>query len=183
LVATTNRDLMQMVREGKFREDLYYRLNVMPLVLPPLRRRPKDIESLARFFVEVSCHLNGKKPKSLTESAILKLKAWKWPGNVRELENVVERSVLMAANDEINDVEILIEGMSGEMSESMGNLEADPALQAGMTISEAERRLIMKTLEHTKQNRTRAAVLLGISIRTLRNKLHEYGQETDQQVG
>jgi two-component system response regulator FlrC len=167
LIATSNRDLPQMIKEGKFREDLYYRLNVVPLHVAPLRRRPRDIELLARFFTEVSSHINGKAPKSLSEEALLKMKQWNWPGNVRELENVVERSVILSANPLMSADDILITGFEAKAPEW--------DLSAGMTISEAERRLIMKTLEHTAQNRTQAARLLGISIRTLRNKLHEYG--------
>ena len=102
IVATTNRDLPQMIREGKFREDLYYRLNVVPMTIPALRKRPKDIELLARFFTEVSSHLNGKAPKALSEESILKLKQWNWPGNVRELENVIERAVLLTLADLAN---------------------------------------------------------------------------------
>lgn len=167
IVATTNRDLPQMIREGKFREDLYYRLNVVPFNVPSLRKRPKDIELLARFFTEVSSHLNGKAPKALAEEALLKMKQWNWPGNVRELENVIERSVLMSTAPVLGADDILISGFEPKAPEW--------DLPAGITISEAERRLIMKTLEHTAQNRTQAARLLGISIRTLRNKLHEYG--------
>lgn len=169
LIATTNRDLHSMVRTGQFREDLFYRLNVIPLRVPPLRERPRDIEQLGRFFVEVSSHLNGKAPKSLSSEAVLKLRQWNWPGNVRELENVVERAVLMSAGVEIQADEIAIQGFAPR------ELASQADFSPGMTISEAERRLIMKTLEHTGQNRTKAATLLGISIRTLRNKLHEYG--------
>jgi two-component system response regulator FlrC len=170
LIATTNRDLKTMVREGQFREDLYYRLNVIPLMIPPLRERPSDIDRLARFFIQVSSHLNGKSPRRLSDEAMKKLKMHSWPGNVRELENVIERSVLMTAaeaNEILGENEMLIEGFTP--------VGRDTEFGAGMTISEAERRLIMKTLEHTGQNRTQAAKLLGISIRTLRNKLHEYG--------
>lgn len=167
IVATTSRDLPQLIREGKFREDLYYRLNVVPFNVPALRKRPKDIELLARFFTEVSSHLNGKAPKALAEEALLKMKQWNWPGNVRELENVIERSVLMSTSASLGADDILIQGFEPKAPEW--------DLPAGITISEAERRLIMKTLEHTAQNRTQAARLLGISIRTLRNKLHEYG--------
>jgi two-component system response regulator FlrC len=167
LIATSNRDLPQMIREGKFREDLYYRLNVVPLHVAPLRKRPKDIELLSRFFTEVSSHLNGKAPKSLSEEAILKMKQWNWPGNVRELENVIERSVILSQQPVLSPDDILISGFEVKAPEW--------DLSAGLTIAEAERRLIMKTLEHTAQNRTQAARLLGISIRTLRNKLHEYG--------
>jgi transcriptional regulator with PAS, ATPase and Fis domain len=167
LIATSNRDIPQMIKEGKFREDLYYRLNVVPLHVAPLRKRPRDIELLARFFTEVSSHINGKAPKSLSEEALLKMKQWNWPGNVRELENVIERSVILSAHPVLQPDDILIAGFEVKAPEW--------DLSPGMTISEAERRLIMKTLEHTLQNRTQAARLLGISIRTLRNKLHEYG--------
>ena len=171
LIATTNRDLEEMVRAGRFREDLYYRLNVIPMHVPPLRARPRDIEMLARFFVEVSVHLNGKGPKRITDEAMKRIVEWKWPGNVRELENVIERAVLISSGSDILAGDVSIKAQSVLTAEA-----ADaPSLKPGMTISEAEKRLIMKTLEHTKQNRTRAAQMLGISIRTLRNKLHEYG--------
>lgn len=173
LIATTNRDLQQLVREGKFREDLFYRLNVIPLMVPALRARPDDIELLARFFVEVSAHLNGKAAKQLAPCAIKKLLEWRWPGNVRELENVIERAVLMSAGSQIGAPDVAIAGFE-ERPFAPTAEKADGALVPGMTISEAERRLILKTLEHTRQNRTQAATLLGISIRTLRNKLHEY---------
>lgn len=170
LVATTNRDLQSMVSAGTFREDLYYRLNVIPLSVPPLRSRPADIELLARFFVDVSAHLNNKSPKRLNVKAVDKLMAWRWPGNVRELENVIERAVLTSSDEQIFPEDISIAGFD---EQSIGH---EVEFKVGITISEAEKRLIMKTLAHTKQNRTRAAELLGISIRTLRNKLHEYNE-------
>lgn len=167
LVATTNRDLQAMVRAGQFREDLFYRLNVIPLVVPPLKQRPRDVELLARFFLEVSSHMNGRRPMRLSEEALQKLRQWSWPGNVRELENVIERSVLFTKGDVISVDEIFINGFKP--------VEPDFGFVPGTTVAEAERQLILKTLEHTNQNRTQAARLLGISIRTLRNKLHEYG--------
>lgn len=170
LVATTNRDLQAMVRAGSFREDLYYRLNVIPLNVPPLKRRPQDIRLLSRFFLEVSSHMNGKKPMRLSEEAMQKLLQWNWPGNVRELENVIERSVLFSQSDLIQADEIFINGFQPS--------EPDVGLAPGTTVAEAERLLIMKTLDYTNQNRTQAARLLGISIRTLRNKLREYGAAT-----
>jgi len=175
LIATTNRDLSQMVASGLFREDLYYRINVIPLTIPALRVRPKDIEQLAHFFMNVSCHMNGglmgERSKTLSQSAVLKLKAWSWPGNVRELENTIERSVLMAKSDILQDEDIMIDGFKPQ---EPAWLTSPESISAGMTVHEVERRLIFKTLEHTGQNRTQAAKLLGISIRTLRNKLHEY---------
>jgi two-component system response regulator FlrC len=159
-----------MVRAGQFREDLYYRLNVIPLRVPSLKERPRDIEVLSRFFVEVSCHMNGRGVKRISDEAMIKLKQWRWPGNVRELENVIERSVLMSSGETLYANDIYIAGFEPTAPE----LRFGP----GMTIDEAERHLIMQTLEHTNQNRTQAARMLGISIRTLRNKLHEYNGTT-----
>ena len=167
LIATTNRSLEKMVKEGGFREDLYYRLNVIPLQVPPLRARPLDLEMLARHFVASSCEENGLPPKILGASALQKLQAGRWPGNVRELQNVIERSVLLTSGQEIQAEHILV-------SESEAEPAAPSPLRPGMTVGEAERLLILKTLEFTAQNRTRAAEMLGISIRTLRNKLNEY---------
>jgi two-component system response regulator FlrC len=165
IVATTNRPLEAMVREGKFREDLYYRLNVIPLEIPPLRARPLDIELLARHFSDVSCTQNNLTARVMSSGAMEKLMGYPWPGNIRELQNVMERSVLLSRDNEIRPEEILLPEIA---SSSLAGLSA------GMTVFEAERLLIMKTLEFTGQNRTRAAEMLGISIRTLRNKLHEY---------
>lgn len=165
LVATTNRDLSKMVSEGLFRADLYYRLNVIPLSVPPLRHRPKDIRYLAQLFAEVSSLINNLPTRHLNQSAVQKLMQWNWPGNVRELENVMERSVLLSKSVQLSDSDILIEGFKPVRQAE---------LTAGMTIHQAERALIFKTLEHTHNNKTQAAQLLGISIRTLRNKLNEY---------
>jgi two-component system response regulator FlrC len=190
IIATTNRDLASMVRRGEFREDLYYRLNVVPLRIPSLRERQQDILDFARFFVEVSCHLNGRPLRPLSEAATSKLQSWTWPGNIRELENVIERAVLYASGDKIELTDLAIEENIGlnapNLAQSVSDLQAAAlvgvsgsgagfGVSPGMTVSEAEKLLIMKTLEHTAQNRTKAAKLLGISIRTLRNKLHEYG--------
>ncbi len=177
LIATTNRELAALVRRGEFREDLFYRLNVVPLRIPALRERPRDIENLAQFFTEVSSHLNGRPMRRLTAEAMEKLRSWKWPGNVRELENVIERAVLYASTDEIEVAQIQIEGWTADSPppSTAATNGMTAGMTAGMTVAQAEQLLIMKTLEHTEQNRTQAAKLLGISIRTLRNKLHEYG--------
>ena len=170
LIATSNRDLKKMVRDGLFREDLYYRLNVIPLHIPALRERPRDVELLAKFFLDVATHMNARAPKTLALEAIIKLKQWSWPGNVRELENVIERSVLLGSQTS-NTSFILAEDIHIQDFKPMSVSER---FSPGMTVSEVERELILKTLEHTQQNRTQAARLLDISIRTLRNKLHEY---------
>jgi two-component system response regulator FlrC len=170
VIATTNRSLEKMVQDGEFREDLYYRLNVIPLQIPALRSRPLDIELLARHFVACSCEENQLVQKTLNDSAIETLKSYRWPGNVRELQNVMERSVLLSSGVEIGAEQILL-------PENAVAVESGPSFKPGMTVEQAERLLIMKTLEFTGQNRTRAAEMLGISIRTLRNKLHEYKEE------
>ena len=167
IVATTNRDLREMVKNQTFREDLYYRLNVIPLRIPSLRERPDDIITLAEHFIKVSAILNSKPGAQLSPHASSKLKEWSWPGNVRELENVVERAVLMAPTSEIKSEHIMIENHQMEQTTPL-------KIVAGVTIADMERQLIFKTLDRTNQNRTQAARLLGISIRTLRNKLHEY---------
>jgi two-component system response regulator AtoC len=154
------------VKLGQFREDLFYRLNVIPIEIPALRFRVRDIEHLAAHFLEQSCQTNHIQSKKLSVEAISKLCAWSWPGNIRELQNVIERSVLLSRNQVICADEILIENFV------LNN--GDKRLRVGMTVQEAERLLIEKTLEHTDQNRTQAAYMLGISVRTLRNKLNEY---------
>jgi two-component system response regulator FlrC len=167
ILATSNRPLESAVKEGAFREDLYYQLNVIPIHIPPLRTRPRDIEALAQHFVAASCGENGLPVKAVSGGGLEKLRAYSWPGNVRELQNVVERTVLLAPGAEILPGDILLP----EVEE---RAQAASAFIPGMTVTEAERVLIMKTLEFTGQNRTRAAEMLGISIRTLRNKLNEY---------
>jgi two-component system, response regulator FlrC len=168
LIATTNKPLEEMVKKGEFRQDLFYRLNVIPLKVPALRYRPRDIEYLARIFLDVYCQENSRPEKQFSIDALNKLKSYEWPGNIRELQNLVERLVLTCAKAIIGPEDLPLDV---ETKDSHG------AFEAGMTLSEAERLLIMKTLEHTSHNRTRAADILGISIRTLRNKLHEYRKE------
>jgi two-component system response regulator FlrC len=164
-ICTTNRDLKEMVKRGEFRGDLFYRINVVPLKIPPLRERFEDIESLTEFFVKIVCEENNIAFKNVDESVIAKIKKWSWPGNIRELQNVIERSILVSKSEVLSHLDILIEGFEETRAST---------LTPGMTVQEAEKILIIKTLEHTEQNRTQAAKLLGISIRTLRNKLKEY---------
>lgn len=166
IIATTNRNLESMVKLGLFREDLYFRLNVIPLHIPSLKERRGDLENLAQHFLETSCDSNGKQLKSFSSDALAKLSAHSWPGNVRELENIVERAVLLSKSDIITSVDLPFEVKA-----------AAPTLGPGLTVSEAEKLLILNTLEYTGNNKTQAARLLGISVRTLRNKLHEYREE------
>lgn len=166
ILATSNRNLSEMVQKGLFRADLYYRLNVINLYIPSLRQRAQDIALLAKYFIEVSSIVNNKPIKNLHADALKKLMSWKWPGNIRELENVIERAVLVSRQPLLTPEDMVITGY--EVSQNA--YEFGP----GMTLAQAEKILILKTLEFTNFNRTKAAELLDISIRTLRNKLHEY---------
>jgi two-component system, response regulator FlrC len=177
IIATTNRSLEKMVKAGEFREDLYYRLNVIPLHIPSLRARPSDIEMLAKHFVAASCEENQIPAKLLSNEALGKLKNYRWPGNVRELQNTIERSVLLTSGQEVGADQILLQESESATEEVQSRQNFSP----GMTVGEAERLLIMKTLEFTGQNRTKAAEMLGISIRTLRNKLNEYRGVSNEQ--
>jgi two-component system response regulator FlrC len=170
VVAITNRDLSAAVAAGSFREDLYYRINVVPLVIPPLRERPGDIPLLARHFVEKFCLAHGAPAKRLAEEAVAALLRHGWKGNVRELENCIERAVILAEADTIQARHLNLAGAAAAPARGA----AVGAFGAGTTVWEMERRLIMGTLSEVNQNRTRAAEQLGISIRTLRNKLREY---------
>lgn len=169
-ICTSNRDLKEMVKEGSFRKDLFYRINVVPMRIPALRERSKDIEFYTHMFIDKICSENGMGAKTLSAPALMKIKNWCWPGNVRELMNVLERSLLTSSSSELEPQHLSIDGYLESQSPSFG---------PGMTVQEAERLLIMKTLEHTGDNRTQAAKMLGISIRTLRNKLHEYSKLED----
>jgi two-component system response regulator FlrC len=170
IIATTNRRLRDLVERGRFREDLYYRLSVVPLVLPPLRERTGDIDLLSDHFLE---RFAGSRPLRLSSAAREALRSRPWSGNVRELENTLERAALLAGGDELEPAD-LENGDDGPPRLGTG--------LAGMTVREVERRLIVDTLKRTQNNRTQAARLLGISIRTLRNKLTEYRQRGELEV-
>jgi DNA-binding NtrC family response regulator len=171
VVATTNRRLRAQVDAGRFREDLYYRLSVLPLALPPLRERPGDVELLADHFL--ARFGNGRR-LGLTPAAREALVRHPWPGNVRQLENTIERAALLARSSEIGPDDLADrDGAPARLA--TGTL-------AGRTVRDVERQLIFETLQRTKNNRTQAARLLGISIRTLRNKLAEYRQLGDPGV-
>ncbi|HEX5544666.1 MAG TPA: sigma-54 dependent transcriptional regulator, partial [Nitrospira sp.] len=169
VIATTNRALYREVEQGRFREDLYYRLNVFPVTVPPLRERAADIPLLARHFVNQSAMRNGLTQPTLSESASTHLQRLAWKGNVRELENVMERAVLLAGQGPI-----LPDHCSAEQGGETPVQPALPQQPANGSLWEMERELIFKTLARVKDNRTHAAKELGISIRTLRNKLREY---------
>jgi two-component system response regulator FlrC len=193
VLATTNRNLEETVQEGKFRADLYYRLNVIPITLPPLRERRNDIRLLTEHFMR---QYLGEKAPALPSEVLEALMAHPWPGNIRELQNAVQRAAILAQgqtprkgdfllsmNPQVQ-METLRENLS-EVSSLEARIEKETNLvevadlstlgiRSGMTVQEMEKALIFETLRSTGNNRTEAAKLLGISIRTLRNKLHEY---------
>ena len=178
VIATTNKNLKSLVRAGTFREDLYYRLNVIPLTIPPLRNRKEDIPLLARHFCERHSAESGKRMELAPETIDL-LTRCDWPGNARELENVIQRGLVLAADPVIHPRDLFLEPERTELppSEIPERITSESLdLKPGLTVSEMEKRLIHITLEQTSGNRTRAADLLGISLRTLRNKLREYRQ-------
>jgi DNA-binding NtrC family response regulator len=200
IIATSNRDLPEECKKGTFREDLYFRLNVFNLQLPPLRERPQDVAALAAHFIKKYAEVNGLAVAHLSAAALDRLQHSSWRGTVRELENTIHRAVLLAVGDtvEVTDI-VLADGGSlaksidlsqdlasvvakastdvtvddGEVAESFDNA----AILVGRTVAEVERQLILDTLDHTLGNRTHAANILGISIRTLRNKLRQYSDE------
>ncbi len=178
LIATSNRDLEEEVRNGNFREDLFFRLNVVSLRIPALRERPKDIELLADHFAKKFAEVNGVAVRPLAPAAREMLRQHVWRGNVRELENTLHRAVLLARGDDLGPEAILLTA-----ARSGGEAAAAPVVigarqgMVGRTVADVERDLILETLQHCLGNRTHAANILGISIRTLRNKLQQYRLE------
>jgi DNA-binding NtrC family response regulator len=168
VIATTNRDIEIQMEEGKFREDLYYRLNVIPIHLPPLRERRDDISLLANYFIEKYNRLDGRAVKGLTKEAEDALSQMPWKGNVRELENVIERAILMCKGDHIEEEGLLMKGKAKKQDDP-GHL-----FMPTVPLKEMEKKAIFQALDHTNGNRTHAAEILGISVRTLRNKMNDY---------
>ncbi len=183
IIATSNRDLTQAVRDGTFREDLLFRLNVVNLKLPALRERPQDIEILANHFVAKYSEMNGIAIKEISPSAKSQLQQSHWKGNVRELENTIHRAVLLCTENAISEQNLRTpEGFKIGQNDAQDvanraalTAETASAAQIGQTVAEVEQGLILNTLNHCLGNRTHAANILGISIRTLRNKLKLYG--------
>jgi len=183
VVATSNRNLTDAVREGKFREDLLFRLNVVNLKIPPLRERPADIGELAHYFIKKYAAANGLPVRPLSAEARRALNLHRWPGNVRELENTLHRAVLLSSGPEIGIDGILtpdgarLGETRGAAAHAAAAAEQITRHMVGRTVAEVERDLILETLKHCLGNRTHAANVLGISIRTLRNKLNEYAAD------
>ena len=178
IIATSNRDMEKAVKEGQFREDLYYRLNVVNLALPSLRERPGDIVRLAQFFADKYAEVNAVPKKKLSTAASEKLVAAPWKGNVRELENTMHRAILISMEEEIEEAAIHTEiGTITHDGEPPKPLDTPSDQPVGTTVADMEKQLILNTLDHCLGNQTQAAKILGISIRTLRNKLKQYGAD------
>ncbi|NOT26907.1 MAG: sigma-54-dependent Fis family transcriptional regulator [Acidobacteria bacterium] len=169
VIAATNAVPLEAVKSGKMREDLYYRLNVFEMELPPLRQRKDDLPLLIQAFLAEFSARNGKSVSAVDPVAMGMLDAYNWPGNVRELRNVIERAVILSSGDFIEPKHL--PPLVVDSSDASG---PGVALHPGMTVDEAEQRLIMLTLEHTHDNKTRAADILGISLKTLHNKLNRF---------
>ncbi|MCB0339558.1 MAG: sigma-54-dependent Fis family transcriptional regulator [Bdellovibrionales bacterium] len=183
VVATTNRNLEQAARMGTFRSDLYYRLNVIPITLPPLRERRGDVRLLTQHFMKK--YLRGAQPQ-IPDVVWSALENHPWPGNIRELQNAVERAAILSQGKNFTESHFLMNSPLGSLTPLHSNIEktiesvdaigSNPLeIRSGTTVQEMEKALILETLKATNENRTKAAELLGISIRTLRNKLNEYG--------
>ncbi|MDA0690929.1 MAG: sigma-54 dependent transcriptional regulator [Nitrospinae bacterium] len=170
VIATSNRDIKKRIKENQFREDLYYRLNVIPLRLIPLRERKEDIPLLAEHFLQLHCREMHKTVPSIDEATLTLLKKYNWPGNIRELGNILERAALVCNEDTLLPAHLFFE----EDSEMDGETGSKLLSNFQGTIYDMEKALILQTLEEVSGNKTRAAESLGISIRTLRNKLTEY---------
>jgi DNA-binding NtrC family response regulator len=169
VIAATNVDPVEAVAKGKLREDLFYRLNVFALALPPLRERKDDLPLLVQAFVSEFNARNQKSIAGVDQQAMRMLEQYNWPGNVRELRNVIERATILAPGPFIEPKHL----PPSLLNEPLPQHQPQVALAPGTTVEEAERRLIMMTLEHTRDNKTRAAEILGISLKTLHNKLNK----------
>jgi DNA-binding NtrC family response regulator len=171
IIATSNRDLKETIRKGKFREDLYFRLNVIPIHVVPLRERLEDIPLLVEHFINKYNKENNKEIKSIDEEVIKLLLKYHWPGNVRELENYIERAVVMSSSDVLDRALFPTELSLGKLADEI------PGIGLGMSLADSEKYLILKTLEKYGGNKTKAAEILNVTPRTIRNKLAEYDIE------
>ncbi|MBI4246104.1 MAG: sigma-54-dependent Fis family transcriptional regulator, partial [Candidatus Rokubacteria bacterium] len=178
IVAATNQDLAQLVREKRFREDLYYRLKVITVNVPPLRERREDIQVLAEHFLRLYAAKNNRRLDGFTDEALRRLEGYSWPGNVRELENVVERGVVLARGSRI-EVTDLPEEIAGATPLPEGVL----SVRIGTPLAEIEQRLLEATLRATKGNKTLTAKLLGIDPRTVARKLERWDEASEEAAG
>ena len=181
VIATSNRDLKQMVAEGTFREDLYYRLNVFPIHVPPLRERLEDVPELAEVILNRLCYRFGRPMVRIATSARKTLVTYAYPGNVRELHNVLERALILSNGAEVDATDILFDddtsSFEGATTQNATVSSVKIALAEGATLAEIEQQVILSALDEYDGNRTHASQILGISVRTLRNRLREYREQ------
>ncbi len=180
VLATSNRNMLEEIKKGTFREDLYFRLNVISLNMPALRERKGDIKPLAEHFIDKYSKANGIAIRPLSEAAIAKITAYSWKGNVRELENTMHRAVLLATGASIEPEAIYLSGAEEEPPPQLTTSNQQPTTNnplVGRSVESVEQELIIDTLNYCLGNRTHAANILGISIRTLRNKLKAYSEQ------
>ncbi len=177
LIAATNRDLEREVVAGRFREDLYYRLKVVTLRIPPLRERPGDIAQLAEAFLNLFCQEHGKAQKRLSSGTLELLTRYPWPGNVRQLRNVIESSVVFSQGEEVTPADLPVEVRESSTVVMTSGSAVPPAASGPRTMADIERQAILETLDRTSGHRAKAADILGIGLRTLQRKLKEYKDE------
>jgi two-component system, NtrC family, response regulator AtoC len=180
VLAASNRDLRSMVDEGAFREDLYYRLNVIPIMLPALRERPEDIPALADHFLRRFADQNGRRIHGLTDQALARLAAYRWPGNVRELENCIERAVVLAHADRIDGNDFVL---AGESATTAASSLLDTLFATDMTLDQVERDIIMGALSRCEGNLSKTARMLGLTRRTLQYRVEQIRKEPPEPNG
>ncbi len=184
VLAATNRDPRQAVAQGHLRADLFYRLNVFNIHMPPLRDHMEDLPAMAEAMIEEMNQKHGRKVSGVSASMLERLMACNWPGNARELRNTIERAVILCFDGAPLDLGHLPPGFGADQNLSSPALDGSVVtVPVGTTVGEAERLLILRTLEAAGQNKTRAAEILGVSLKTLHNKLKEYGREREVQAG
>lgn len=178
IIATTNTDIKKAIEDNRFRSDLFYRLNVIPVKIPPLRERRGDVPLLCDYFLDKYSQISGRKRPALSDEALKRLSAYSWPGNIRELENLMERAVLIYEGVTVKPEHLCLEGQEeihrdDELPETEKTVSPDRLI----TLRDMEKDLIFRTLDKVQGNKTKASRILGISVRTMRNKLHEYDLE------
>jgi Nif-specific regulatory protein len=178
VIAATNRELEKDVAEGKFRRDLYFRLHVVEILVPPLRKRAEDVVLLAAHFLDRFNDETGKRIRGFTPAAIERMQKYRWPGNVRELKNVIERAVVLARNDRLDADDLMLSNLAP--SSESGELAAPPETFEPMTLADMEKRQILATLNAEHWNKSRTAAILGIERSTLDRKIRRYELNPDE---
>ncbi len=178
VIATTNQDVATAIESGCLRQDLYYRLNTIPLMVPPLRDRPGDLKPLITHFIDKYCKIDRRHVKGLTKEACAMLKTHQFTGNIRELENIIHRAVLLCEGGQIRPEDLLLDMSEQDKTGMLSSFDAPDTSLEPSSLKEMEQKMIYAALDQTEGNRTHAAKILGVSVRTLRNKLNEYKEQS-----